>query len=55
MSEFHRWQGEKLKEERRPRRRRRPTLLLLLSVIVGLLAVLELVFVVWVMSDGSQL
>ncbi|EDU9607469.1 hypothetical protein YT03_003605 [Salmonella enterica subsp. enterica] len=55
MSDFHRWQGEKLKKERPPRRRRRTTLFLLLSVIVGLLAVLELVFVVWVMSDGSYL
>lgn len=47
MNEFRRWKGEQLKEKKRITLHSLTGLLLWL---VGILAVLELLFVVWVMS-----
>ncbi|EDV9690475.1 hypothetical protein GT04_004815 [Salmonella enterica subsp. enterica] len=47
MNEFRRWKGEQLKEKKRSTLHSLTRLLLLLA---GILAVLELLFVVWVMS-----
>ncbi|EDU9493690.1 hypothetical protein LN994_003986 [Salmonella enterica] len=54
MSEFHRWQGEKLKEDRRDHRRRQKPLILALMAVLIVLAIVELLLVVWIMSDGNR-
>lgn len=51
MNEFHRWKGERLKEEKRISRRIRRQLMIIMFVVVGVLAIVELLFVVWVMTD----
>ncbi|WP_176202983.1 hypothetical protein [Salmonella enterica] len=54
MNEFHRWKGERLKEERWISQRMRRQLMVIVSVVVGVLAIVELLFVVWVMTDGRH-
>ncbi|EHI5678382.1 hypothetical protein J9T78_004416 [Salmonella enterica] len=54
MNEFHRWKGERLKEESWISRRARRHLMIIASVVVGMLAIMELLFVVWVMTDGRH-
>lgn len=54
MNEFHRWKGERLKEESRISRRMRRQLMIIASIVVGMLAIVELLFVVWVMTDGRR-
>ncbi|EDP9872187.1 hypothetical protein LSB85_004694 [Salmonella enterica] len=54
MSEFHRWQGEKLKEDRCDHRRRRRPFVLALMVVLSVLAVVELLLVIWIMADGTR-
>ncbi|EEB7450866.1 hypothetical protein GJN52_19085 [Salmonella enterica subsp. enterica] len=50
MNEFHRWKGEKLKEKNRMRGHAKHQLLIILTSVMSLLAIGELLFVVWVMS-----
>lgn len=54
MNEFHRWKGEQFKEENRMSQRMRRRLMVIVSVAVGVLAIVELLFVVWVMTDGRH-
>ncbi|EHN2306315.1 hypothetical protein HL92_004032 [Salmonella enterica] len=51
MNEFRRWKGEQLKEKKRSTLHSLTRLLLQLA---GILAVLELLFVVWVMSGSLR-
>lgn len=53
MHEFHRWKGERLKEESLISWRTRRHLITVASVVVGMLVIImELLFVVWVKTDG---
>lgn len=53
MSEFHRWQGEKLKEDSRDHRCRRRPHIVALMVVLSVLAIVELLLVVCIMADGN--